>query len=203
MNENVQSQSGSDENTGSRRGLMKSMATAIVAGAVGVVPLIPGLAFFLDPLIRKGQGGKSGGGAKKDADGFIRMNIGFAALPEDGTPQQYTVYDDKNDAWNRFRNVPIGSVWLRRIGSNLVAFNTVCPHLGCAVGHRPAEGDFFCPCHTSAFDLDGKKTNEVPPRDLDALEVRRKNNGTEQADGDEIWIRFENYRAATSEKIPV
>lgn len=203
MNENVQSQSGSDKNTESRRGLMKSVVTAILSGAVGVIPLVPGLAFFLDPLTRRGQGTGSDGGAKKDADGFIRMNIGFAALPEDGTPQQYTVYDDKNDAWNRFRNVPIGSVWLRRIGSNVVAFNTVCPHLGCAVGHRPTEGDFFCPCHTSTFSLDGKKANEVPPRDLDVLEVRRKNAGTQQADGNEIWIHFENYRAATSEKIPV
>ncbi|MFK7817463.1 MAG: ubiquinol-cytochrome c reductase iron-sulfur subunit [Planctomycetaceae bacterium] len=186
-----------------RRGLLKSMVTSILAGAVGVIPLVPGLAFFLDPLIRKGEGGKTGGGAKKDADGYIRMDIGFSALPEDGTPQQYTVYDDKQDAWNLFRAVPIGSVWLRRIGQQVIAFNTVCPHLGCAVGHRPSEGDFFCPCHTSAFDLDGKKLNEVPPRDLDVLDVRRKSGGSEAVDGDEIWIQFQNDRAATSEKVPV
>ena len=186
-----------------RRGLLKSMVTAVLAGAVGVVPLVPGLAFFLDPLIRKGEGGTTGGGGKKDADGYIRMAIGFAALPEDGTPQQYTVVDDKRDAWNLFREVPIGSVWLRRIGQQVIAFNTVCPHLGCAVGHRPSEGDFFCPCHTSAFDLDGKKLNEVPPRDLDVLDVRRKSGGVESADGDEIWIQFQNFRAATSEKVPV
>ena len=131
------------------------------------------------------------------------MAIGFAALPEDGTPQQFTVFDDKQDAWNLFREVPIGSVWLRRIGKQVIAFNTVCPHLGCAVGHRPSENDFFCPCHTSAFDLDGKKLNEVPPRDLDVLEVRRKSGGVEQEDGDEIWIKFQNFRAATSEKVPV
>lgn len=207
MKDKVESSASSIETndpTVPRRGMMKSVVTAILGGAAAVIPLVPGLAFFLDPILRKDQASGAGaGGTKKDADGFIRMSIGFRALPEDGTPQQYTVYDDKNDAWNRFRNVPVGSVWLRRIGSNLVAFNTVCPHLGCAVGHRPAEGDFFCPCHTSAFDLDGKKMNEVPPRDMDLLEVRRKTNGTEQPDGDEIWIRFENYRAATSEKIPV
>ncbi len=185
-----------------RRSLLKSMAAGLLGGAVGVVPLIPGVAFFLDPLIRKGEK-SSGGGGGKDAAGFIKMSIGFSALPEDGTPQQFTVYDDKQDAWNLFRNVPVGSVWLRRIGTQVIAFNTVCPHLGCAVGHRQSENDFFCPCHTSAFDLDGKKLNEVPPRDLDALEIVRKSNGSEDASGDEIWIRFENYRAATSEKIPV
>lgn len=187
-----------------RRGMVKSMTAGLLSGILGLVPLIPGVAFFFDPLLRKGKkDGESTGGSSKDADGFVRMSVTFSALPEDGTPQQYTVLDNKQDAWNRFVNVPIGSVWLRRIANNLVAFNTVCPHLGCAVGHRPSEGDFFCPCHTSAFDLDGKRTNEVPPRDMDVLEVRRKTDGQEAKDGEEIWIRFENYRAATSEKIPV
>ncbi len=187
-----------------RRGMLTQVLTGALGAIVAVVPLIPGLAFFLAPLRKKEVGGAtSAGGGKTDADGFIRMAVTFSALPEDGTPQQYTVLDDKTDAWNRFVNVPVGSVWLRRIMNNIVAFNTVCPHLGCAVGHRPSEGDFFCPCHTSAFDLDGKRTNEVPPRDMDVLEIRRKTDGVVAEDGEEIWIRFENYRAATSEKIPV
>lgn len=188
----------------SRRGALKSMAAGVIGAAVGIIPLIPGVAFFLDPLLRRGKSGESSAGTgKKDSEGYIRMAVGFAALPEDGTPQQFTVYDDKTDAWNRFTDVPVGSIWLRRVGNNVIAFNTVCPHLGCAVEHRRAEGDFFCPCHTSAFDLDGSKMNEVPPRDMDALDVRRKRGGVEASDGDEIWVRFENYRAATSEKIPV
>lgn len=187
----------------SRRGLLKSVLAGVTGGLVAVVPLIPGIGFFLDPLLRRDKSGESGGDARKDADGYIRMAISFSALPEDGTPQQFTVFDDKVDAWNRFIDVPVGSVWLRRIGANLVAFNTVCPHLGCAVGHRPAENDFYCPCHTSAFDLAGKQLNKVPPRGMDTLSVRRKSDGVEQPDGDEIWIRFQNFRAASSEKIPV
>ena len=38
---------------------------------------------------------------------------------------------------------------------------------------------------------------------MDVLEVRRKSGGVEKDDGDEIWIRFQNFRAATSEKVPV
>ena len=184
-----------------RRSFLKSALAVIVGGTVGLVPLIPGAAFFLDPILRKRS--DSTGGGNRDSDGFIRMAITFSALPESGEPQQFTVFDDKTDAWNRFSGVPIGSVWLRRIENNVIAFNTVCPHLGCAVEHRASQGDFFCPCHTSAFDLDGKKLNAVPPRDLDALEIRRKTDGTVAANGEEIWIRFENYRAATQEKIPV
>ncbi len=187
-----------------RRGFLKSMTAGLLSGVLALIPLIPGIAFFCDPLIRKGKKSDGdAGGSTKDSDGFIRMSVTFSALPEDGTPQQYTVLDNKQDAWNRFVNVPIGSVWLRRIANNLIAFNTVCPHLGCSIGHRPSEGDFFCPCHTSVFDMDGNRSNEVPPRDMDALEIRRKTAGQEADDGEEIWIRFENYRAATSEKIPV
>lgn len=186
-----------------RRSMMKSVAAGVLGGVVTIAPLIPGLAFFLNPLLKKKGGATGSGGNRKDADGFIRMDVQFSALPEDGTPQEFTVYDDKIDAWNRFNDVPIGSIWLRRVGKDVIAFNSLCPHLGCAVGHRPGEGDFFCPCHTSAFDLDGNKKNEIPPRGMDALDIRRKTDGEEVGDGEEIWVRFENYRAATEEKIPV
>ncbi len=186
-----------------RRKWLTAAAAGVLSAVVGIVPLIPGVGFFLDPLIRRKQGQSGGAGGRKDADGFIRVPITVSALPEDGTPQQFTVLDDKTDAWNRFVDVPIGSIWLRRVGESVIAFNTTCPHLGCGVGFRPAQRDFFCPCHTSAFDLDGHKINEVPPRDMDALEVRRKSNGVVQPDGEEVWVRYVNYRAATSEKIPV
>ena len=164
--------------------------------------------FFLDPILRQRKvaaGGTTDGDIpRKDYAGFIRLAVTKDAVPQDGTPLAVTVRDDIIDAWNLLRDVPVGSIWLRKVGDGpILAFNSVCPHLGCSVNFRRAENDFFCPCHTSVFALDGRKTNKVPPRDMDTLEVAMRTNGQDDANGREIWIRFQNFRRATSEKIAI
>jgi Rieske Fe-S protein len=176
-----------------RRGFFVKFLAGLIGTVVGLVPLAAGLAFFFDPLLRKKSA--AGGDAGADDD-FIRVAT-LDALPDDGTPQSFAVLKDRRDAWNFFRQQPVGSVFLRKMPNRQVlAFNVVCPHLGCAVDYRPAKRDFFCPCHTSAFDLDGKKTNAIPPRGMDALEVKVDDDGG-------IRVRFENYQGGTPEKIPV
>ena len=185
-----------------RRNFMVEFAAAAIGAIVGIVPAITGTLFFLDPLLRKkessdAEDGESSG-VDKDEGGYINMGINLGALPEDGSPQLFTVFDDKVDAWNKFLNPPIGSIWLRRDEAGQVkVFNTVCPHLGCSVEYRQGEGDFFCPCHTSAFNLDGDKQNEIPPRGMDKLEFKTK------GDDNEIWVKYQNFRAAEKEQIPV
>ncbi len=46
-----------------------------------------------------------------------------------------------------------------------------CTHLGCAVPYDPASGQFVCPCHGSAFALDGEVLNPPAPRPLDLFPV--------------------------------
>ena len=189
-----------------RRNFLVEGAAVVIGGVVTLVPLLAGMLFFLDPLIRRRKGddtaessGGDAGGVEKDADGFLKTNATVDSLPADGSPLLVTVYDDRVDAWNRFPNQPIGTVWLRRDGEGGVqAFNTVCPHLGCSISFRNAETDFFCPCHNSTFALDGEKQNQIPPRNMDPLEVRLK-----EETGDAIWLKYQNYRAATHERIPV
>ena len=48
----------------------------------------------------------------------------------------------------------------------------------------------------SGFDLDGHRKNEIPPRGLDALEVKLKNNS-------EVWVRYQVFKAGTPDKIVV
>jgi menaquinol-cytochrome c reductase iron-sulfur subunit len=107
-----------------------------------------------------------------------------------------------DDAWNRFRDVPVGSIWLRRESADapIIAFSSVCPHLGCSVNYRRGEGDFFCPCHTSAFSLDGTKKNEIPPRNMDALEVVTMTDGQPDPAGTEIWVRYQNFKKGIAEQ---
>ncbi len=189
-----------------RRGFMIKFWAAAIGGLVGLVPFVTGTLFFLDPLLRKRDSDAEGAGAdsekrpsavEKDEEGFIKMTITADDLPDDGTPQSYPVKDDIVDAWNKFLDQKIGSVWLRK-GSDgkVLCLSTICPHLGCAVEFRNAEKNFFCPCHTSAFDLEGSKLNQIPPRGMDPLEFKIKN-------GNEIWIKYEKFRAAEKEQIPV
>lgn len=181
-----------------RRSFMTNFLAAATGALAGLIPTGIGGLFFLDPLLRKKHvdaGSSAAGGVQKDDKGFIRMAITVDALPNDGAPQKFTVLDDIINAWNKSPNQPIGSVWLRKINNQVIAFNALCPHLGCAVEHRAAQSDFYCPCHTSAFDLDGKKLNAIPPRDMDSLDLDVR--------GNEIWIKFQNFRGATNEKVPV
>lgn len=187
-----------------RRGFFMGFLAGTLSLLLGLIPFGIGLGFFLDPLIRKRHGASGAApdetsGSREDADGFIRLDVTVSGLPTDGSPLACTVYNDRTDAWNHYRNVEVGTVWLRRTESDeVLAFNSICPHLGCAIDFRQANDDFFCPCHTSAFNLDGERTNNIPPRGMDQLEVRLK-----PETGDVIWLKYENFRAATPQKIVV
>lgn len=188
------------------RGAFIQLLTATISFVIVAIPAAFGGLFFLDPLLRKrgGAGGAGGAAARKDEEGFIRLDITADVIPSDGLPVAVTVRDDSEDAWNKFLDVPVGSIWLRKdTAGALTAFNSVCPHLGCSVNYRRSENDFYCPCHTSAFSLDGKKMNEVPPRDMDALEVSLRTGGKPDPAGTEVWVKFQNFQRGKAEKKPL
>jgi menaquinol-cytochrome c reductase iron-sulfur subunit len=120
----------------------------------------------------------------------------FDSLPDGGTPQYVKVMADRTDAWTYFPDEPIGAVYLRRSGEDVIAFNVVCPHAGCAVDFDLRQQAFRCPCHSSIFSLDGKRSANSPSaRNLDQLAVKVQ-------DG-QVWVQFENFRTGTAEKVPV
>jgi Rieske Fe-S protein len=166
-----------------RRSFLTSVMAVVTGGIAGLVPMAAGVAFFLDPILRKKKG---------DAGGFLQA-ADLSQLPTDGTPVRFTLRADITDAWSFYRDRVMGSVYLRLMPNNQVlAFNDTCPHLGCKVDYQSANSRFFCPCHQSAFDLEGKKSNETPPRDMDELKV-------EIRDG-VVWVKYEKFRIATSKK---
>lgn len=174
--------------TTERRGFL-AMASAIVIGAVvTLTPLVAGFAFFLDPLLRKRANFKGG-----DADGFLDVTK-LADLPDDGTPLRFVLRADKIDAWNEFSNQTIGTVYLRKMpGNQIIAFSDTCPHLGCKVDYQEGSKSFLCPCHASAFTLEGEMTNEIPPRRLDNLESKI------DADG-RVWIKYQEFICGIKEQ---
>jgi menaquinol-cytochrome c reductase iron-sulfur subunit len=178
-----------------RRNFFSEALAFCIGSLILIVPLVAGLAFFLDPLLRRKRS-TDDQNARRDADGFLRV-ASISSLPENGRPQIFTVYDDVVDAWNKFADQPVGRVFLRKLpDGNVTAFNVRCPHLGCAVDFRSSHDDYFCPCHMSAFTLDGKRENEIPPRGMDALDVKIKN-------GTEVWVRYQVFKAGTPDKIAV
>lgn len=167
-----------------RRGFFVRL-TALVLGVGLYVPAaVAGMLAFLNPLREKAQAGR-----------LVRVaNLG--ALPEDGTPQRVTVVAERINAWTH-SNEAVGAVFLRRVGDKTVeAIHVVCPHAGCFVEYKASEKVFFCPCHRASFELGGKRkdADSPSPRDLDTLAVEIRN-------GVEVWVKFENYRTGTPQKI--
>lgn len=170
-----------------RRGFLALLA-AIVGGLIVVFgPLAACIGFLLSPLLRRPS-------SSDEEEGFVKLCIKASDLSPDGAPQQVCVTKDRRDAWNQMTNQPVGNVWVRKIPSGeIVAFSSICPHLGCSVEHRAGSNDFFCPCHNSTFSLDGKPQNKIPPRALDQLAVQIRDNA--------IWIRYQQFRGGIPEKI--
>lgn len=169
-----------------RRHFVAKAAAIVVGGVMSIVAPVAGLVTLFDPLRRK-----------SDTRGMVRV-AAFASLSANGEPRKFPVLDTLVDAWNSTENVPIGSVYLQRTGANTVrVLNAVCPHLGCSVGYNAANHGYFCPCHRSSFSLDGAIADpkSPSPRRMDELEAVVK-------DG-EVWVRFQNFRKGSPEKIPV
>lgn len=118
------------------------------------------------------------------------------------TPRQFDLFEDRQDAWIRYAGQKVGSVFLRRKGDRILAFQASCPSGGCTIRldaetnpHSGAEELlFFCPCHGARFDLEGKRLDTVAPRDMDTLEVRV--HGL-------VFVEFTRFRYGIAEKVPM
>ena len=174
-----------DKDHPDRRGFF-AKSSMILGGVLALFPLLAGVGALLDPLRRKSNRG-----------GWIRV-ASLDDVNENGTPLYCRVLlKEQTDAWTKRTNVPVGAVYLRRDKKGEVkAFNSTCPHLGCAIEARETESDFYCPCHNSTFALDGSISdpNSPSPRSMDTLEVAVENG--------EVKVRYLDFRAGVTQKIP-
>ena len=170
-----------------RRSFLAAAGSILVGGLVSLTPLVAGLGFFLDPLLRRRANFKGG-----DVDGFLAV-AQLADLPDDGTPLSFALRADKIDAWNEFKDQSIGTVFLsKKPGDQVIAFSDTCPHLGCKVDFQESSRSFLCPCHASTFTIDGMATNKIPPRGLDTLEIKT-------VDG-RVWVKFQDFQCGNKDK---
>lgn len=166
-----------------RRALLKVLTGVFGGGAAAAIGL-PALRAVTSPW---GKVTVSGTGE------FVSVGP-LASVPEDGTPINVpVVIEAPRDAWTRLPATTVGAVFLRRLGGEVLAYSTVCPHLGCGIDYQSDKRAFACPCHESSFDLDGRVLAGPSPRAMDALETR-------VVDG-RIEVKFEKFRLGTATKV--
>src|SRR6185503_18613986 len=160
------------------------VATLALGGAVGVVLAVPLVRYFLTPVGRK---------VVSAPDRAIDV-CALSAVPADGKPLQVAVVSDaQRDAWVTRQRVAVGSAWLRRDGDKVVALSGQCPHLGCAIGF---DGERFrCPCHKSAFKVNGERESGPAKRGLDPLPVDVVNG--------RVHLRFLRFQSDVAERTEV
>jgi menaquinol-cytochrome c reductase iron-sulfur subunit len=169
-----------------RRNFLTSLGAILFGAVASIIPIGAGVTALFDPLRR----------GKQPSDMVLVARM--SAIPESGAPKRFTVTMDRTDAWATYSDTPVGAVYMRRNGDSVSALNAVCPHAGCFVGIAPDASRFACPCHKSSFDLDGAVNDPASPspRDMDALDVEVRN-------GDEVWVRFQNFLPGRDDKTPV
>lgn len=182
--------------TTSRRRVLE-WSSFILGGLIALLPFGVGFWTFLDPLKRREvpKSRRRGSGGK---EGFVRITT-LDALQVGGAPQRFPVIADKIDGWNFIADQAVGAVFLQRTAAQTIrCFNATCPHAGCSVSCLGQA--YVCPCHNSAFNLDGTKQvsdsgRENPsPRNLDDLVVDVAQN--------EVWVQFMNFYTGKHEKTP-
>ena len=66
---------------------------------------------------------------------------------------------------------------VRLLDAGLLAVYQRCTHLGCAVPFEHQSGQFICPCHGSAFTMEGDVLNPPAPRPLDLFPLSINQSG--------------------------
>lgn len=179
-----------------RRSLLKR-ATYGLAALFGALLGLPALAYLLDPRNRRLR--------PRSRDNEFNRDKGFKTLARlsdlpIGKPQQVVIHDISLDAWTLHSNDVIGRVWLvRRNDTQVDAFTTICPHLGCSINFEEKEQLFLCPCHGGTFNRDGQCV-ETPgrsnpaPRGMDRLDCR--------LDGGLVQVKYQNFIQGRETPIP-
>lgn len=166
--------------------------TFVLGGLIKLVVAIPAVAYLLSPLRKNQQ--SSGENAFETLTSLSQLTV--------GVPRSFAIIRDRTDAWTKYPREPLGAVWLLRqppgSSAEVIAFTAECPHLGCAINLAADGKSFLCPCHTSAFDFQGKPMNTVPPRPMDQLEVELSKDADPK-----VRVKFERFRTQAEEKIPL
>jgi Rieske Fe-S protein len=70
------------------------------------------------------------------------------------------------------------AIAVRLPDGSLVAYSSVCTHLGCAVLWSRERGELLCPCHKGVFSAEtGEPVSGPPPRALPRIRLQERADG--------------------------
>jgi Rieske Fe-S protein len=128
---------------------------AVMSAALG----IPALIYLFAPPRR----------AEAKTDSWIDI-ADVTKLPE-GEPAEILFERRRVDGWKTITERT--SAWVVKKSANEVfALAPACTHLACAYHWESDKGQFLCPCHTSAFSVEGAVLSGPAPRALDRYSSR-------------------------------
>ena len=76
-------------------------ATIGLGGLIGLVLAVPGVAYVVSPLRKKGR--------EESFETLTRLS-----QLEVGVPRSFAIIEERHDAWVKYPREPVGSVWLIR-----------------------------------------------------------------------------------------
>jgi Rieske Fe-S protein len=160
-----------------RRRFLKA-AAEILGGLVAAVAAAPLVASALGPIFEKRR------------EHFAR--VGPLDSFTIGRPANPTFEYRTDDAY--LHQVVLHDIWVvRRSETDVSAFSTVCPHLGCHVYWEEQAKQFICPCHASIFSIDGRVLSGPAPRPLDTLAAKIE-------DGI-LFVKWERFQLGVPKKV--
>ena len=99
------------------------------------------------------------------------VQAGDTGQLQPGTPEELVFRRNRVDGWKVTSEK--STAWVVKTSdNNVIAFAPQCTHLGCAYHWDENHHYFLCPCHTSAFSLDGTVLTGPAPRPLDRYQVK-------------------------------
>jgi menaquinol-cytochrome c reductase iron-sulfur subunit len=107
-------------------------------------------------------------------------------------PMNIPVVTSLKDGW--LKTTSVKTVWaIRNSRGEIVIYSPLCTHLGCGYRWEDEKQAFFCPCHASVFDIDGKVLAGPAPRPLDRLPTRIEKG--------RLWTLYKEFKAGTTKQI--
>jgi cytochrome b6-f complex iron-sulfur subunit len=101
--------------------------------------------------------------------------------------QVATIDELKPNSAKSFRFLDKAAVLIRLPDGDYEALSAKCTHLGCTVAFQQPEDIFYCNCHGSEFNIDGKVLKGPAPLPLSQYVV--------SISGNDIYVTAQNQQA--------
>jgi hypothetical protein len=127
---------------------VKGVLSALIGSLLGLIPFASGLVVFMT---------RCGANHRRTVQ-FVWPHWNPCLRRHSSKVSRFS---DAGRCLNKFNEVPIGAVYLRRTGNQVEALNVVCPHAGCPLISRRRAAVFTAPAITAVLLLRARSL--IPP----------------------------------------